>query len=79
MNESTLKENPFVRLRKVNIQRTKELIREKQPISHPKLMGLMMIEGFKESTISEYLEALVKAELIKYDDAGDQWSIKEDA
>lgn len=73
-----MKVNPFVNLRKVRIQNVKETIREEQPVLHEKLMGLIMMEGLREEKVSEYLDALVKADLIEYNELNNTWSMRKE-
>lgn len=71
-----MKTNPFVEMRKVRIQKIKEMIRKEGPIKHEKLLALIAIEiGTKKKTALEYLEALQIAEFIKFDGQKEVWKI----
>ena len=73
-----MKSNPFVEMRKIRIQKIKEMIREHGPIRHKKLLAIIAIEiGTKKKTAISYLDALQEADFIKFDGDKETWSIKE--
>ena len=71
-------ENPYVKVRRENIEKMRELIEKEQPIKHKRLIGLMGMRGLREKTILSYLNVLQDGGFAEYDGKEGTWKIKGD-
>lgn len=77
MNEKikqTSKEHPWLKTRRQNIQKLKQMIEEDQPIEHDALIAYGALEiGASAKTINEYLRILVDAKFVVWDGNNKSW------
>ena len=82
MSNKMAKENYFVAARRTAIQNVKEIISRsgKKGVDAAKFVASMMLLGYREKTLNEYLDVLQRAGFIRYEGAAvKRWFIVSEA